>query len=104
MFSSSVNAGFKEIGNSYVSQETKDKINIQFEENKSKKKNKKLILYFYTDEQHNHIWHWGSAKEITDKLHKKVFKNCNKQIKEYFKKEGECSLYVLDNKVVWGLN
>jgi len=101
LFSSSVNAGLKEIGSSYVSQETKDKINIQFEENKSKKKNKKLILYFYTDGQGDHIWHWGSAKEITDKLHKKVFKNCNKQIKKYVKKEGECSLYVLDNKVVW---
>ena len=46
LFNSSANAGLKEIGNSYVSQETKDKINIQFEENKSKKKNKKFILYF----------------------------------------------------------
>ena len=42
LFSSSVNAGLKEIGSSYVSQETKDKINTQFEENKSKKKNKKF--------------------------------------------------------------
>ena len=30
LFSSSVSAGFKEIGSSYVSQETKDKINIQY--------------------------------------------------------------------------
>ena len=101
LFSSSVNAGFKEIGNSYVSEKTKDQINTQFEENKSKKKNKKFILYFYTEGPGNHVWNWGSAKEITDKLHKKVFKNCNKEIKKYFKKEGECSLYVLDNKVVW---
>ena len=101
LFNSSANAGLKEIGNSYVSEKTKDQINIQFEENKSKKKNKKFILYFYTDGEYNHIWHWGSAKKITDKLHKKVFKNCNKQIEKYLKKEGECSLYVLDNKVVW---
>ena len=61
LFSSSVNAGFKEIGNSYVPEKTKDQINIQFEENKSKKKNKKFILYFYTDGEYNHIWNWGSA-------------------------------------------
>ena len=34
LFSSSANAGLKEVGSSYVSQETKDKINAQFEENK----------------------------------------------------------------------
>ena len=101
LFSSSANAGLKEIGNSYVSQETKDQINIQFEENKSKKKNKKFILYFYTDGDEHHIWDWGSAKEITDKFHGKVFQKCNKSVKKYLKREDECSLYILDNKIVW---
>ena len=86
MFSSSANAGLKEIGSSYVSQETKDKINIQFEENKSKKKNKKFILYFYTDGQDDYIWHWGSAKEITDKLHKKYLKIVTSKLKNTLKK------------------
>ena len=98
LFSSSVNAGFKEIGNSYVSQETKDKINAQLE---NRPANIKVILYFYTDGEHNQVWERGGANEITDKLHKEVFKRCNKQIKKYIKKEGECSLYFLDNKVVW---
>ena len=97
LFSSSVNAGFKEIGNSYVSQETKDKINAQLE---NRPANIKVILYFYTDGEHNQVWERGGANEITDKLHKEVFKRCNKQIKKYIKKEGECSLYFLDNKVL----
>jgi len=96
--SSSVNAGFKEIGSSYVSQETKDKINADLE---NRPANIKVILYFYTDGEHNEVWEGGDANEITDKLHEEVFKKCNKQIKKYIKKEGECSLYFLDNKVVW---
>ena len=98
LFSSSVNAGLKEIGSSYVSQETKDKINAQLE---NRPANIKEILYFYTDGERNEVWERGGANEITDKLHEEVFKRCNKQIKKYVKKKGECSLYVLDNKVVW---
>ena len=98
LFSSSVNAGLKEIGSSYVSQETKDKINAQLE---NRPANIKEILYFYTDGERNEVWERGGANEITDKLHEEVFKKCNKQIKKYIKKEGECSLYFLDNKVVW---
>ena len=60
-----------------------------------------MILYFYTDGEHNEVWEGGDANEITDKLHKEVFKRCKKQIKKYIKKKGECSLYFLDNKVVW---
>ena len=93
-----MNAGLKEIGSSYVSQETKDKINADLE---NRPANIKVILYFYTDGEHNEVWEGGDANEITDKLHKEVFKRCNKQIKKYIKKKGECSLYFLDNKVVW---
>jgi len=98
LFSSSVNAGLKEIGSSYVSQETKDKNNAQLE---NRPANVKVILYFYTDGERNEVWKRGGANEITDKLHEEVFKKCNKKIKKYIKKEGECSLYFLDNKVVW---
>ena len=98
LFNSSANAGLKEIGSSYVSQETKDKINAQL---KNRPKSEKVILYFYTDGEHNQVWDSGGANEITDKLHEEVFKRCNKQIKKYIKIEAECSLYFLDNKVVW---
>ena len=71
LFSSSVNAGLKEIGSSYVSQETKDQINAHLE---NRPANVKVILYFYTDGEHNQVWERGGANEITDKLHKEVFK------------------------------
>ena len=98
LFNFSANAGLKEIGSSYVSQETRDKINAQL---KNRPESEKVILYFYTDGEHNQVWDSGGADEITDKLHEEVFKRCNKQIKKYIKIEGECSLYFLDNKVVW---
>ena len=99
LFNFSANAGLKEIGSSYVSQETRDKINAQL---KNRPESEKVILYFYTDGEHNQVWDSGVANEITDKLHEEVFKKCNKQIKKYIKIEGEeCSLYFLDNKVVW---
>ena len=50
LFSFSANAGLKEIGSSYVSQETKDKINAQLE---NRPTNVKVIMYFYTDGEHN---------------------------------------------------
>ena len=63
LFNFSANAGLKEIGSSYVSQETRDKINAQL---KNRPESEKVILYFYTDGEHNQVWDSGGADEIRD--------------------------------------
>ncbi len=107
-FNSSINAALKETGQGEVPADIKDQIKNQFNENIKKKKNKdkKFILYFYTDGgSNNSVWDSTFADEITDKLHEKIFKKCTKQIRKYkISKTAECSLYATDNQVVWNFS
>ena len=107
LFSSSVNAGLKEIGQGEVGTDIQNQIKNQYEKKIKKKKNKdkKFILYFYSDGGKINVWHSAFADEITDKLHQKIFKNCTKQIrKNKISKTAECSLYIVDNEVVWNFS
>ncbi len=101
-------AGVKEIGQGEVPADIKNQIKNQFDEDikKKKNKNKKFILYFYTDGgSNNSVWDSTFADEITDKLHEKIFKKCTKQIRKYkISKTAECSLYATDNQVVWNFS
>ena len=101
-------AGLKEVGLGEVPADIKDQIKNQFDKNIKKKKNKdkKFILYFYTDGgSNNSVWDSTFADEITDKLHEKIFKKCTKQIRKYkISKTAECSLYATDNQVVWNFS
>ena len=87
LFNSSANAGLKEIGNSYVSQETKDKINIQLEENKSKKKNKKFILYFRQMEMSIIFVIGDLPRKLQINFMEKFFKSATNQLKNILKKK-----------------
>ena len=107
LFSSSVNAGLKEIGQGEVGTDIQNQIKNQYEKKIKKKKNedKKFILYFYSDGGNINVWNSAFADEITDKLHQKIFKNCTKQIrKNKISKTAECSLYIVDNEVVWNFS
>ena len=108
LFSSSVNAALKEAGQGEVPADIKEQIKKQYEKKikKKKLKEKKFILYFYTDGgSSNSVWESAFADEITDKLHEKIFKKCTKQIRKYkISKTAECSLYTVDNEVVWNFS
>ena len=101
-------AGLKEVGLGEVPADIKDQIKNQFDKNIKKKKNKdkKFILYFYTDGgSNNSVWDSTFADEITDKLHEKIFQQCTKQIRKYkISKTAECSLYATDKQVVWNFS
>ena len=107
LFISSANAGLKEIGQGEVGTDIQNQIKNQYEKKIKKKKNedKKFILYFYGDGGNNNVWNSAFADEITDKLHQKIFKKCTKQIRKYkISKTAECSLYIVDNEVVWNFS
>ena len=107
-FNSSINAALKEAGQGEVPADIKEQIKKQYNKNMKKKENteKKFILYFYTDGgSNNSVWESTFADEITDKLHDKIFKKCTKQIRKYkISKTAECSLYTIDNEVVWNFS
>jgi len=106
--SGEASAGLKEVGLGEVPADIKDQIKNQFDKNIKKKKNKdkKFILYFYTDGgSNNSVWDSTFADEITDKLHEKIFQQCTKQIRKYkISKTAECSLYATDKQVVWNFS
>ena len=108
LFQTNVNAGLKKAGQSEVPSDIKTQINSQYEKNSKKKKNigKKYILYFYTDGgSNNSVWQSGFADEITDEFHEKLFKKCTKQIRKYkISKTAECSLYSVNDKIVWNFS
>ena len=108
LFNLNVDAALKEVGQSEVPADIQQQIKSQFEENikKEKNKGKKYILYFYTDGgSNNSVWESTFADEITDELHEKLFKQCTKQIRKYkISKTAECSLYALNNEIVWNFS
>jgi len=108
LLQTNVVAGLKQAGQSEVPSDIKTQINNQYDKNSKKKKNigKKYILYFYTDGgSNNSVWQSGFTDKITDEFHEQLFKKCTKQIRKYkISKTAECSLYSVNDKIVWNFS
>ena len=69
VFSSSANAGLKEIGQGEVGTDIQNQIKNQYEKKIKKKKNedKKFILYFYSDGGNSNVWNSAFANFLSTK-------------------------------------
>ena len=94
-------AGEKEPGFFPIPSDLLNEVKEELDRIRKEKPNNNILLYLSVSELGGYAWRSNSyKKDIKDKDHKKIYKNCMKNSKKYRVGE-DCYLFAVNEKIVW---
>ena len=94
-------AGEKEPGFFPIPSDILNEVKEELDRIRKEKPNKNILLYLSINDESGYAWRSNSyKKDIKDKDHKKIYKNCMKDSKKYRVGE-DCYLFAVNEKIVW---
>ena len=94
-------AGEKEPGFFPIPSDILNEVKEELDRIRKEKPNNNILLYLSVSELGSYAWRSNSyKKDIKDKDHKKIYKNCMKNSKKYRVGE-DCYLFAVNEKIVW---
>jgi len=94
-------AGEKEPGFFPIPSDILNEVKEELDRIRKEKPNNNILLYLSVSELGGYAWRSNSyKKDIKDKDHKKIYKNCMKNSKKYRVGE-DCYLFAVNEKIVW---
>ena len=94
-------AGEKEPGFFPIPSNILNEVKEELDRIRKEKPNNNILLYLSVSELGGYAWRSNSyKKDIKDKDHKKIYKNCMKNSKKYQVGE-DCYLFAVNEKIVW---
>ena len=94
-------AGEKEPGFFPIPSDILNEVKEELDIIRKEKPNNNILLYLSVSELGGYAWRSNSyKKDIKDKDHKKIYKNCMKNSKKYRVGE-DCYLFAVNEKIVW---